>query len=93
MKRQYSHFCLLVNDIVDHVVEYLGNADAYDEAPDLIVIPGLFEVRTDAPEPGFEHELVPVTKFIFRDKDEGLLPDLDAIQKYASGFFDLRWAS
>ena len=90
MKRQYSHFCLLVNEIVDRVIEYINDADAYEEAPSLIIIPGLFEARMDAPEPGFEHELVPVTKFVFTDKKEGLLPDLDAIHEYASGFFDLR---
>ena len=82
----------MVREIVDRVIEYIAKPVSGEEAPSLIIIPGLFEARTDYPEPGFEHELVPVTRFIFKDKREGLLPDLAAIQQYASRFFDIKWA-
>ena len=93
MRHQYSDFCLLVGEIVDKVFGYIDNMGTCDEVPELWVNPSLIIVSVGPCDEPYEFHKTLVDRYIFKDREKGWLPDLDAIEKYAANFYDIRRAA
>ena len=88
---EYPTFCKwvdLVGNITDKVEQYLEEKDAYDKVPDIFINAKHFEVELEkhTKHPGWEG--MPVDQFTYWDEDGDEMPCADAIEDYASRYYD-----
>ena len=90
MYSQLSMYRQLVGEIAEKVEEYCHEADCWERGTQLWTCAATGDVVLgEKPmRPGYEgHD---VDGFVCRNEDGDLVPDVDQIEDYASGWFDSR---
>ena len=90
MYSQMNMWRQLVDAIDEKVTEYYNEADLWEPGTQLWTNAATGDVVLgEKPlEPGYEGR--DVDWFTYHDEDGDLMPDLDLIEDYASGWFDFR---
>jgi hypothetical protein len=91
--RTQLHDCkVLVYHIIDKVQEYIDEIDCWQDEPKLWVDAESDTVVLDEKGKEYVGESKQVSEFIRRDDAGKMEPDVDAIEDFASGWFDFRQA-
>lgn len=90
MYSQLSMYRQLVGEITEKVEEYCNEADCWEAGTQLWTNAATGDVVLGEKPQEHGYEGRDVDWFVYRDEDGDLMPDLDLIEDYASGWFDFR---
>lgn len=90
MNNQRNDWHTLADMIAEKVQEYIDEVDAWEKEPFLWVDGNTSDVNLGGENDEFPGEKNLVSTFIVKETEDTLSPDVDKIDDYSSGWFDLR---